>query len=192
VVDDASIDAIRPVARKVAFAAFGAEAVERVIRAANGGGGERDVVVLGQIEALGDGAREPVAAPGGETQSEIVAVEPGVVPERVDADAGIEAEVDERDGHDAGLVVRTECEKIVERRRQLGSLGLGDHEFERAPDHVLGHDVRREKHDARHPQRYVPGRRPLWATVVVRHGALRFRRRGRFGERAHSGQHDEG
>ena len=86
-------------------------------------------------------------------QAQVVPLEAGVVPERVEADARLEAEVDERDGHDARLVIRAEDEKVVEEPRDPRLLGRGDGEAERAPDQILAHEIRWREQHARYPER---------------------------------------
>ena len=76
---------------------------------------ERQVLAPREVNALGERARQPVGAPGRAVQAQIVALEERVVPEEVDPDARVEAEVDERERREPRLVVRAEREEVVER-----------------------------------------------------------------------------
>jgi hypothetical protein len=75
--------------------------------------------------------------------------ESGVVPKSVQSDARLETEVDERDGHDARLVVGTEQEEIIEHPRNVSFFSGGNGRTERTADHELTHEIGGRKQNTR-------------------------------------------
>jgi hypothetical protein len=64
-----------------------------------------------------------------------------VVPEPVDADARVEPELDERDGRESDLVIRSEREEVLELLGDLAALGGDRDRSEWAAQDVLAREV---------------------------------------------------
>ncbi len=111
---------------------------------------------------------EPVDSPGRRVEPQVVALEEGVVPEHVEADARIEAEVEEREREEPHLVIRAEREEVVERGRHVGAFGGRQQGADGAADQELAREVDGREENPRDPQRDVSrGRRGRRAPFVV-------------------------
>jgi hypothetical protein len=90
--------------------------------------------------------------------AQIVPLEERVVPERVYAQAGVEAEVDERDRSEARLVLGPEGEEVVDRAGDVRALGGHLDGPDGPADQVLGGEVHRREDHARHPEQILAQR----------------------------------
>src|SRR5262249_49765823 len=104
-----------------------AEAPERLVGPRVALEAEIEEAVLADLRLVRDDQREIVGAPRRRVETEVVVLAEQIVPERVDADRRLEAEVDERGRDDARLLVGAEGEEVDDRRRPLVSL-RGRHE----------------------------------------------------------------
>ncbi len=184
-VRDVPFDLLQPVPALARFERVRADAVEEPIRPVHLVEAELQRPVLVEQDALLQGRAEPVVRPRLGVQGEVVPLEPRVVPEGVDADAGLEVELGEGDREDACLVVGAEREEVVDLREEIDLFRRGDGGGEGGPEDVLADDVCRGQHDARDPEEPVTRGRGLGrAAVVGRHRALRRCLGGRLGRRA--------
>jgi hypothetical protein len=103
----------------------------------------------------------------------VVALEEGVVPEGVDADAGLEAEVDQRNRSEAGLVIWTERKEVVDLGRKVRPLRRTHRGAQRLTDDVLAREIQGEEDDPRDPQRHVAGGRRYRLSAIVGQRSLR-------------------
>ena len=152
----------------------GTGAVEDVVRPPDADELELDAVLAVKSDALDERRAHPIVRPERSVDTQIVALEESIVPERVDADARVEAEVDKGDRREAGLVVGPEGEEVVEGVGEVGALGRADGSAQRAANQPLAHEVQRRKEDPGAPECHLTrGRRSRASTLVVGHRALR-------------------
>jgi len=129
---------------------------------------QADLGLFAGADAVADRAAQPVDAAEGRRHAKEVALGHAgrVVPEE-EADARLEAEVEERGGHEARAAL-LEREEVDEERGPVLSLGRGEQPAEGLTDQVLEDEVDREEEDPREPEHDLARGGPgLVAAVVV-------------------------